>query len=792
MKRSWIAACLVLPLVVAGWLRLRFETDILATLPAGVPEVKAVALVRDGFTGGADLIIGVEAADEVRAEEAALSLARRLEQETDLVAGVRRELPVDAQAQTGAALLAWMLQNAEPAAWEAWRASLRGDGAGIRSKQALRTVGTALDAEQVQRATYDPLGLLEILGPAGWAEAAGGAPGLVSEDGCFRLLLVTPRAVAGNYQQADVWLERLRVIVNDWAEAGFSDCVVRLTGEPAFQSEVGMGIEQDMSGTTVLTASLIGLLFWLMFRRWRTLFWIQLLLVVSMVAAVGFGGLLVGRLSVMSLGFAAIVLGLIVDYAVLVLQEARQHPGLDAAALRRLAAPGIVAGAVTTATVFLSLTFCGMPGLAEMGLLVALGVLCGMAVMIAFMPWVARSTAPAPLPPPAEQPPVSWPAVAATVLLAGGVTAVFALFGPPGMERKVDALRPRHSEAMEAFQWVQERLGRDREASVPVLLTGPTTGLRSRARALQAELDKAVSQGLIVRQAVPVWLAPDPVAQRNNRETITWLLGAREQLEAAVLEAGFTEVALGLLRGVCDIWAGVDDWPQATSDSAAASLLGRVVAEEVSGMEPGTALLLATASVSGRPGHPDRQRLEQLRGHLAGQDGAFVAGWEMLSGALSRLAQEDLRRLLPPVIGLLVMALALVFRDWRDVLLAALALGTGLAALMATMRLCDQSWNLASLAAVPLLLGTGIDYSIHVLLAMRRNGNVIHRVRSGTGRAVFFAGMTTVIGFSSLVFANNRGLASLGLACCTGVLWVLLIVLGLLPHWRAWLARPRR
>lgn len=793
MKRSWIAAALVLPLVMAGWLRLRFETDILATLPAGVPEVKAVALVRDGFTGGADLIIGVEAADDLRAEEAALSLARRLEQAGDLVAGVRRELPVDEQAQTGAALLAWMLQNAEPAAWAAWRARLGGDGAGIRVKQALRTVGTALDAEQVQHATYDPLGLLEILGSAGWTEAAGGAPGLVSEDGCFRLLLVTPRAVVGNYQQADAWLERLRGIVNDWrAETGFSDCVVRLTGEPAFQSEVGMGIEHDMSGTTVLTASLIGLLFWLMFRRWRTLFWIQLLLVVSMVAAVGFGGLLVGRLSVMSLGFAAIVLGLIVDYAVLVLQEARQHPGLDASALRRLAAPGIVAGAVTTATVFLSLTFCGMPGLAEMGLLVALGVLCGMAVMIAFMPWVARTTAPAPLPPTVEHPPVSWPAVAATVLLAGGVTAVFALFGPPGMERKVDALRPRQSEAMEAFQWVQERLGRDREASVPVLLTGPTTALRSRASALQAELDKAVALGWIVRQAVPVWLAPDPAAQRSNRDTITWLLGAREELEAAVLEAGFTEVALGLLRGVCDIWAGVDDWPQAAADSAAASLLGRVLAEDVAGMEPGTALLLATASVTGRPGHPDRQRLEQLRNHLAGLDGAFVAGWEMLSGALSRLAQEDLRRLLPPVVGLLLLALALVFRDWRDVLLAALALGIGLAALMATMRLCDQSWNLASLAAVPLLLGTGIDYSIHVLLAMRRNGNAIHQVRSGTGRAVFFAGMTTVIGFSSLAFANNRGLAALGLACCTGVLWVLLIVLGLLPHWRAWLARPRR
>jgi predicted RND superfamily exporter protein len=49
--------------------------------------------------------------------------------------------------------------------------------------------------------------------------------------------------------------------------------------------------------------------------------------------------------------------------------------------------------------------------------------------------------------------------------------------------------------------------------------------------------------------------------------------------------------------------------------------------------------------------------------------------------------------------------------------------------------------------------------------------------------------MTTVIGFSSLFFAGNRGISSLGLACCVGTLWILLIVLWLLPHWRFWLSR---
>ncbi len=71
---------------------------------------------------------------------------------------------------------------------------------------------------------------------------------------------------------------------------------------------------------------------------------------------------------------------------------------------------------------------------------------------------------------------------------------------------------------------------------------------------------------------------------------------------------------------------------------------------------------------------------------------------------------------------------------------------------------------------------------------MKQHGNSIARARATTGRAVFFAGATTLIGFGSLCFAGNQGIASLGLACCLGIGWILLIALWLLPHWRVWLS----
>ena len=794
MKKNRLLALAILPLVIFGWLRLRLETDILATLPGQIPEVRALKLLRDGFAGGSDLVIALEAKDDLMAEEAMTALAGCLPKRSDLVKEVRWAQPLEQQAQTGAALLAWSVQNANPEKLKAVRAKLEGAGAEAQLQKSLQSVATSLDAERVQRASYDPLGLLECLDTSAANALEGSLFGLVSEDGTFRVLLVTPAVSVGNYRAAEAWLKEIKAEVGKCLHQ--TTAKIRYTGEPAFQAEIGAGIEKDMSSTIGLTEVLIALLFWVMFRRLKPLLWIQGLLMLSMVLTLGFGGLLVGKLSIMSLGFAAIVLGIIVDYAVLIIQEARQHPQLDAGALRKLAAPGIIAGACTTSTVFLSLLFSGLPGLAELGLLVALGVLVGLGVMLAFAPNLAARRQPAGSEIHVIQQPVRHgAAIFGTIVLFGGMTAVFAIRGMPKFQTSAEALRPTNSESMDTFQWVQERLGREHEAGVPVLITGPADELRARAEALGRKLDAAVKAGTLVRHALPTMLIADSKAQTANRETIEWIMREQPRLEKAADAAGFTESATALLRGVTGVWknALANSWPQNEISAAAAPILSRLLATgeraRSAGMAGGEGVVLASVSVPGRPGLPDRARLSELQALLTPETGAWVAGWETLGGALSSLVRRDLNRQLIPILGVLALTLLITFRNARDLLLSVLLLGGGLGALAATMSVFGLGWNLASLAAIPLLLGTGIDYGIHLLLALKRTGNDIRQVQATTGRAVFFSGMTTVIGFSSLFFAGNRGISSLGLACCVGTLWILLIVLWLLPHWRFWLSR---
>lgn len=796
MKKSWLAALIVLPLVILGWWRLRLETDILATLPGGIPEVRALKLLRDGFAGGSDLVIALEAEDDLSAEEAMTALAEGLQKRTDLVKEVRWAQPMAQQAQSGAALLAWSLQNADPAKLRALKTRLEGAGAEAQFQKSLQSVTTALDAEKVQRASYDPLGLLDCLDTSSASALEGSLFGLVSEDGAFRMLLVTPAESVGNYKSAAAWLEKIKAEVQTQLQTNFPDQTrptVRYTGEPAFQAEIGAGIEKDMSSTIGLTEVLIAILFWIMFRRLKPLMWIQGLLMLSMVITLGVGGLLVGKLSIMSLGFAAIVLGIIVDYAVLIIQEARQHPQEDAKTLRKMAAPGIIAGACTTATVFLSLLFSGLPGLAELGLLVALGVLVGLGVMLTFAPILAAGKQPADsIISVAVRPVRHRAALVGTVLLFGSMTAIFLTKGLPVFQTSAEALRPTNSESMDTFQWMQERMGRENEASLPVLITGPVTELQKRTEDLAQKLDAAVKAGSIVRHALPTMLVGSPTAQLANREVLQWIIQEQPRFEKAADAAGFTESATALLRGLTSVWKeGQATWPQDESSAAAMPILSRLIATgnraKSAGMADGEGVVLASVNIPGKPGLPDREKLAELQRILSPDTGAWVAGWETLGGALSSLVQRDLNRQLIPICLVLALTLLITFRNVKDLLLSTLLLGGGLGALAATMSALGIGWNLASLAAIPLLLGTGIDYGIHLLLALKKSGNDIHQVQATTGRAVFFSGMTTVIGFSSLFFAGNRGISSLGLACCVGTIWILLIVLWLLPHWRAWL-----
>ena len=281
----------------------------------------------------------------------------------------------------------------------------------------------------------------------------------------------------------------------------------------------------------------------------------------------------------------------------------------------------------------------------------------------------------------------------------------------------------------------------------------------------------------------PLW--PQPDRQQANREVLRPLVQRGAELKQSVLAHGFTSNSLELTESLLATWTTALNrhdtfWP---SNAASRWALDKVAGKTADGV---FALGLL---------HPaddrnvTRKFLESLPDDLRKQ-GVLVSGWEFLGPTIFEMVMRELPLVITPIAALVVVSLWLAFRKWTDVLLSVTTLAFSAVALQAIMDLVGWRWNLMNLMALPLLLGMGVDYSIHIQLALRRYNGDLAAVRKSVGRALLLAGTTTVVGFGSLSFSLNAGMASLGKVCALGIALALVTAVYLLPVW--WRAAHRR
>jgi hypothetical protein len=130
----------------------------------------------------------------------------------------------------------------------------------------------------------------------------------------------------------------------------------------------------------------------------------------------------------------------------------------------------------------------------------------------------------------------------------------------------------------------------------------------------------------------------------------------------------------------------------------------------------------------------------------------------------------------------LIVILALDFRRFSDVLLALLPLALGMLLTQGAMIVVRQDYNLANIAAFPLLLGLGVVYGVHMVHRWRERPELsAFAAAATTGRGVAFSALTTVSGIVSIVFARHNGVSSFGIVLLLGIVLCLLSALYVLP-----------
>ena len=154
----------------------------------------------------------------------------------------------------------------------------------------------------------------------------------------------------------------------------------------------------------------------------------------------------------------------------------------------------------------------------------------------------------------------------------------------------------------------------------------------------------------------------------------------------------------------------------------------------------------------------------------------------------------DMRRafLIMAVLSVVLVAL-LVLADFRrplDVLLALVPLGLSLAWTLSLMGFLGVPLNLANFFAVPILIGLGVDGAVHLLHRYHERGHDPLDPGS-TRRAFILTNLTTTIGFAPLLFAEHRGMRSLGAVMVLGNTASLVAVLVVLPAMLALRERRR-
>jgi predicted RND superfamily exporter protein/lauroyl/myristoyl acyltransferase len=794
LRWGWLL--LIVPAII-GFARLRFDVEVLNLLPDELPVVEGLKLYQKHFASENELIVTVQSGDAEATEAAARQLALALRAQTNLVARALWQPPWREHPEQMAELVALTWLNQPPETFARLANRLSPDNLPVELAAAGEALATSLSPDELARLGYDPLGL-SLLPESVVAQTGDHVQGeelFASRAGTFRLIFLKPATPLGSYRACAAWLESVRTSVEKirHAEKIPATAQVGYTGAPAFIAETAGGMERDISGSATGTLLVVGILFWWAHRRLWPLCWLTVLLLLVLAGTLALGGLIYGGLNVVSLGFAAILIGLTDDYPAILYQEALDHPQLSATDIRRRCTPPIVWSAVTTAGAFMLLNFAALPGLGQLGTLVGLGVLLAAVVILyGYLPIALKRRSrngnahQASIPTSAGVP-KSRPGgkLALPIAFALPIVILALLWHrPPAIDHTAEALSPTDSPAYVTMKAIASHLAGNGDP-LWILVSGrDETEVARKMDALAARAPLPEVRQWLGKVTFPIALWPRPEWQQTNLVSAAKLFKQSASLRAAVLAAGFNDEGFAFAKTVLETWERAGKatgavWP---TNETSRWLLEKVAARTDNGW---LALGIAQPNTNSTVAYAGAVA---ALGETLADNGARLTGWSALGEALLVHTARRLPWLAAAMILLIAFCLWLAFRNVREVLLSFATLGAGFLGLLALMSLFGWSWNLMNLVAVPLLLGASVDYTIHTQLALRRNGGNIIGFRRTTGRALLLGGATTIVGFASLAWAGNAGLASLGLVCSVGIACGLLASIGLLPVWWVWLS----
>ncbi len=670
---------------------------------------------------------------------------------------------------------------------------------------------------------------------------------LFTENDKYLLFLITPEE--DGYTTSARTLALLRECVAR-VQARFPQLQAGVTGPTALEADEMSGAMKDVSLATWL--SLLGqmVLLILFLRSLKRPLMESLILVIGLCWTFGVATLVVGHLNLLSIVFAPLMLGLAIDFGVHWFcrleeeQEDRKRCTLETLGCTwRRAAPGITYAAVAAAFSFFPLVFTGFKGLAELGLILALGMLLMLVATLVLLPAlvvVTERCLPARVPHECGHPrpflALSWKRPGIIVALGLGVLAL----GGYSLSHVAFDLNPLHlqNQDTESVAWEMKLLKESRYSTAYGAMTADSLPeLEAKSQAL-----KKLATVSHVESALS-FLPSDVEAKRHLLQELEPLFSQIKFPDAPSSPSSSQELAAVLgrihfkLSQAQESLEGKEDSPAKAQIREADSLLNKIIPILNPQQHPQSVARLAAFEKRFFQDLKDmwdlirdnlhatpptlRDLPPQVKSRFVSPQGDFLIRvfpaldiWEQQP--LEKFV-SDLRSVDPEVVGdpvllyhfnrafrnaclwaaglalaAITVMLLLLFRSLKLTLLALLPLWVGTGLTLNMMWLLGLTFNQANVLFLPLILGEGIEFGIIILVRWRMEESArAITLPASTAKGVALAALTTTVGFGSLMISGHRGVFSLGLLATVGSISVLLASLSVLPAFLRLLEKRR-
>lgn len=792
----WLAVALIIAFSLTVLLtKLTLDTEVLNLLPGKFASVQGLKVYNGDFAQTRELTFALvcQPNDVGALEEFAPTFAERLRAQswsTRVLGGSPMESPDAIHDLQGIAIP--LLLNLDPQAFAETLAVLQPERLQARLARLHQEIEAGSPRPEFEL-QLDPLGVIApALKPfAGNAELEQDQP-LVSADGTTRIFLaVTNQPTIGAFdcQALMKKVNAFRARASEGWE-GSAPLEVLVTGRSAYVAEISLSMRHDIVVTLLGSILLVGGVFYIGFRRRLPLLGMGFSLLLCCLVALALGLLIFGELNMVTIGMCAILIGLGVDFAILIFgryQQARVEGATHAASIEEAIAKlgrAVFFGALTTAVGFLALLLAGSNGFTQLGVLIAIGILVAAVLMTSVFFLFTREWA---------QPPrqdwildlvrryvrrmlrapglILWLALPLLLIL-------FAIAVSPRPPLVFDAsthsMEPKSSAAGYALQMIMAKMPVRWEPVIGIVRAPNEEQLHADWQKLAAHWQELQKSGRIKNFSTPAALALSPALMEKNRQRLRTIdfAAARRALEQAIAQEGFNAQTfapgfqfLDQLQAVARGTQPVPDWRRALPLSSSWwFLVDRYFAHDP--------LLTVGFVTTNKPVKTSDQK-EMLERELPVPEVPMtLSGWSYTLTDLIPWSRGQL------VLISILMAffdaslLAILYRDLKLWLIQIATLALAIGAMIATMKLAHISLNLLNVLAFRLVLAIGVDYGIYVLLVWQKARAVEHDV-AGVLKPVALAGLTAIAGFGSLGFANNPTLSGLGIACAIGLAWSL-------------------